>query len=85
MGLSRMPNSTSHDRSYYHQGALEAIDVLGAFFPTDPLLWQVGKYILRAGRKPGNSMLGDLEKAADYLARRIHLEELRLEHEGQQI
>jgi hypothetical protein len=42
------------------------------WFPTDPLLWQVGKYIMRAGHK--GPALEDLEKASWYLARRIALE-----------
>jgi hypothetical protein len=45
------------------------IDVLEDWFPNDPLLWQVGKYIARAGRK--GSMREDLNKAAWYLNRRI--------------
>jgi hypothetical protein len=42
------------------------------WFPADPLLWQAGKYIARAGRK--GPMLEDLQKAAWYLNRRIEKE-----------
>jgi hypothetical protein len=49
------------------------IDVLEDWFPADPLLWQVGKYIARAGRK--GSLAEDLKKAAWYLHRRIENEE----------
>jgi len=58
--------------AHYTFGKFEVIDVLEDFFPADPLLWQVGKYIARAGRK-GNA-LEDLEKAEWYLRRRIEKE-----------
>ncbi len=48
---------------------VETIDILEACFPTDPLLWQVGKYLLRAGHKTDE--LEDLKKAAWYLSRKI--------------
>lgn len=54
---------------HYTFGKFEVIDVLEDWFPTDPLLWQVGKYIARAGHK-GNK-LQDLEKARFYLERAI--------------
>ena len=54
-------------------GGLEVIDILEAFFPDEPLLWQVGKYLLRAGHK--GPMLQDLQKARWYLDRRIAKEE----------
>lgn len=54
-------------------GGLEVIDILEAFFPDEPLLWQVGKYLLRAGHK--GPMLQDLQKARWYLDRRITKEE----------
>jgi hypothetical protein len=58
---------------HYTFGKYEVIDVLEDWFPADPLLWQVGKYIARAGRK-GN-LVEDLKKAAWYLRRRIEKEE----------
>lgn len=54
---------------HYTFGKVEVIDVLEEWFPDDPLLWQVGKYISRAGRK--GDALQDLQKAQFYLARRI--------------
>lgn len=57
--------------SHYTFGKFEVIDVLMDWFPSDPLLWQVGKYIARASRK-GNE-LEDLKKARFYLERRIAL------------
>jgi hypothetical protein len=49
------------------------VDVLEDWFPADLLLWQVGKYIARAGRK--GSLAEDLKKAVWYLNRRIEKEE----------
>ena len=54
---------------HYTFGKFEVIDVLEDWFPTDPLLWQVGKYISRAGRK--GSRAEDLKKARFYLDRAI--------------
>jgi len=54
---------------HYQRGKFEVIDVLQEFFPTEPLIWQVGKYIMRADQK-GNQ-IQDLEKAEWYLRRRI--------------
>ena len=55
--------------SHYTFGKYEVIDVLSDWFPTNPLLWQVGKYIARADHK--NSMIQDLKKARFYLQREI--------------
>ena len=55
--------------AHYTFGRFEVIDVLEDWFSVDPLLWQVGKYIARAGRK--GSALTDLKKARFYLDRRI--------------
>ena len=49
-----------------------AWDVLDAAFPSDPLLWNCGKYLLRQGRKGGGEKrLEDLRKARQYLDRQI--------------
>jgi hypothetical protein len=51
---------------------IESWDVLDAAFPSDPLLWNAGKYLLRQGRKGGEEKrLEDLCKARQYLDRRI--------------
>lgn len=51
---------------------VEAWDVLDAAFPSDPLLWNCGKYLLRQGRKGGEEKrLEDLRKARQYLDRLI--------------
>jgi hypothetical protein len=65
--------------SHYNFGKYEVIDVLMDWFPDDPLLWQVMKYLPRAKYK-GN-FLQDLKKAEFYLKRRIKLEEDRLSKE----
>ena len=56
--------------SHYAQAKWEVIEVLEEFFGKDPLMWQVGKYILRHEHK-GNSVQ-DLEKAVWYLNRKIN-------------
>lgn len=53
----------------------EPIDVFEDWFPDDPLLWQVAKYLSRAGRK--NDAMQDLKKAEYYLLRAIAREERR--------
>jgi hypothetical protein len=58
--------------SHYTFGSFEVIDVLEDWFSDDPLLWQVGKYIARAGKK--GKTLEDLKKAEWYLRRRIEKE-----------
>lgn len=51
---------------------VESWDVLDAAFPSDPLLWNCGKYLLRQGRKGGEEKrLEDLRKARQYLGRKI--------------
>ena len=51
---------------------VESWDVLDAAFPSDPLLWNCGKYLLRQGRKGGEEKrLEDLRKARHYLDRQI--------------
>lgn len=50
-------------------GDIEVFNVLMAAFDKDPLLWQVGKYLLRAGRKDDRKQ--DLKKARWYLDKAI--------------
>jgi hypothetical protein len=64
-------NDPVNHPSHYKLGGYEVIDILETFFATDPLLWQVGKYLLRAGRKDPAKEVEDLEKAEFYLKRRI--------------
>ena len=58
---------------HYTSGKYEVIDVLEDWFPNDPLLWQVGKYLGRWDKK--GDRLENLEKAEFYLKRKI--EQLR--------
>ena len=51
---------------------VESWDVLDAAFPSDPLLWNCGRYLLRQGRGGGEGKrLEDLRKARRYLDRQI--------------
>jgi hypothetical protein len=61
--------------AHYTFGKYEVIDVLEDWFKSDPLLWQTGKYLARAGRK--GPMLEDLLKARWYLQRRIDKEAVK--------
>lgn len=58
--------------THYTFGRFEVIDVLQDWFPDDPLLWQVVKYLARARHK--NNFLQDLQKAQFYLNRAIEEE-----------
>lgn len=61
--------------------SVESWDVLDAAFPSDPLLWNCGKYLLRQGRKGGEGKrLEDLRKARQYLDRQI----TQLSREGEE-
>lgn len=55
--------------SHYTKHKWEVIEVLEEFFPKDPLLFNVGKYILRHENK--GTPIEDLKKAAWYLQRKI--------------
>lgn len=59
-------NSPAH----YTQHKWEVIEVLEEFFASDPLLFNVGKYILRHEHKA--NPIQDLKKAAWYLNRKIN-------------
>lgn len=57
---------------HYNATKFEVWDVLDAWFPTNPTLWNVGKYLARADRKGG---VEDLKKAKVYLEREIEKRE----------
>ncbi len=61
---------------HYTFGTQQVWDTLDEWFPNDPHLWLVGKYIARANHK-GN-LLKDLRKARQYLDRRILKEENKI-------
>lgn len=49
---------------HYKGTKFEAIEVLSEFFPDQPVLWQVAKYLLRLGKK--NPTAEDAQKAMWY-------------------
>ena len=65
------------DHPSYYGGAdnpYEAIKVLREWqLDNDAYLWNVGKYLSRAGHKDGNSQIQDLMKARCYLNYKIQL------------
>jgi hypothetical protein len=64
-------NDSVNHPSHYTFSKYEVLDVLMEWFPDNPLLWQVNKYIARAKHK-GN-YIEDLEKARFYLDEAIGL------------
>ena len=66
--------------NHYTFGKYEVIDVLMDWFPDEPLLWQVNKYIARANHK--GRTLEDLQKAEFYLKRRIEIEKAKFVKRG---
>jgi len=63
-------NSMIDHPKHYNMTKYEVIEVLDEWFPNDPLIWQVVKYLARAKHK-GNE-LEDLKKAQFYLNRKIN-------------
>lgn len=56
---------------YYSRGKLEAIEVIEAFLPDKPYRWAPLKYLFRAGSKPGQDEMQDLQKAIWWIEREI--------------
>ncbi len=54
---------------HYNATKFEVWDILDEWFPSSPLLWNVGKYIARANHK--GKPVEDLKKARAYLDREI--------------
>lgn len=66
-------DAVDHPSHYLTKSGIEAVDVIEAF----DLDWHLGnaiKYVLRAGKKPGQPLAQDLEKAIWYLRRRLSRE-----------
>lgn len=59
-----------HPDHYQTEGNLEAIDVIEAY-DLNFSLGSAVKYLLRAGKKPGESAIEDLSKAIWYIQREI--------------
>ena len=53
--------------SHYNRGEYEVWDVLDDWFPNDPLLWNVGKYVARLGSKDTPAV--EVGKIKNYLDR----------------
>ena len=68
-----------HNPQHYNFSKYEVLDVLVEWFPQDPILWQVVKYVARAAHK-GNE-LQDLKKASFYLNFKIAELEKKLEEQ----
>lgn len=50
---------------------VQAVDIIEGFWVDDAHLSQAGKYLLRAGKKPGNSYLSDVGKCLWWCAKAI--------------
>lgn len=70
-GVGDEVNPRHYKRSIEGLG-VEVIDILEFFFGDDPLLFNAGKYLLRAGHK--GDLVTDLEKLKWYVQRRIDKE-----------
>lgn len=74
--LEAKPSAYDPPPKHYDGGAIDAWAVWDAF-DLDPWAAALTKYILRAGKKEGESKLKDLRKARNYLAYMIEREERR--------
>lgn len=70
-----MPNNlVDHPSHYGGEGTYEVINVCEAWgLHMDAYLFNVAKYIARAGKKSVETEIEDLKKAAFYLNRKIQL------------
>ena len=59
------------DPDHYKGNRIESVDVIEAFFRRDSHLAQAFKYMARAGGKPDNPYVQDLEKARWWINRAI--------------
>lgn len=69
------PDDDPISPAHYHAGGFEAIRVMMAYHPTDPLMATALKYVLRAGKK--EALVEDARKAIRYLEWVIDREEGR--------
>lgn len=63
------PVNPNHYKRSKEVLGVEVVDILQFFFPNDPLLWNAGKYLLRAGHK--DDLVQDLRKLVWYVEKRI--------------
>lgn len=86
--LAEGPNTVTHNANepawktppeHYATGSgIQPWDIWDSFgLDKDAYLANATKYILRAGKKPGEERLKDLRKAANYIAKAIDREESR--------
>tara|TARA_R110002020_G_scaffold209971_3_gene415959 strand:+ start:1045 stop:1293 length:249 start_codon:yes stop_codon:yes gene_type:complete len=68
----KIKNDSVNNPKHYTQHKWEVIHILQEFFPTEPLLWQCGKYLLRCLYK--NNLIEDLQKLVWYAEKRIKQE-----------
>lgn len=64
--MALTPEQIEHPTHYNH-GQFETWDVLDDWFPTDPLLWQAGRYLSRLGHK--DDPVTEVGKIKQYLDR----------------
>lgn len=71
-----IPRYDNINPSHYRAASgLESFDVIEAFFPDKPYRWAPFKYLVRAGKKPGQDEVQDLRKAIWWIEREIaHIE-----------
>jgi hypothetical protein len=62
---------------YKSANGLEAIDVVEAFLMDKPYRWAPLKYLLRAGKKPGQPEVQELRKAIWWIEREIAAIDIR--------
>jgi hypothetical protein len=74
LGGDRLPEQVNHP-PHYTASKYEVIDVLEEWFPDDPHLFTIVKYLARCYLK--DNPLTNLRKAEWYLQRKIQLEEKR--------
>ncbi len=65
------PYDNINPSHYRAANGMESMDVIEAFVPDKPHRWAALKYIFRAGKKPGQDEVQDLQKAIWWLEREI--------------
>jgi hypothetical protein len=75
----RLPSAHPENPPWYDFGEHQPWDVMYERWGAGALLAHALSYVMRAGRKPGASMLQDVRKAIDFLK---HLEGKLIEEEG---
>lgn len=70
--MARTTTNPGHYRGVIINGVeVQPADIIEAYFPTDGLLSQAAKYLLRAGRKPDASYLSDVGKCLWWCSRAL--------------